>query len=753
MSRYVLFVFFIVFSSCQKNEKDTFINSLIEKMTLEEKIGQLTQLPGGRRDSPNSRISEQTKNLIRSGKVGSFLHVMGAEFLKELQSCAVKESRLGIPLIFAMDNLHGFRTIFPVPLAWASSWDPEAVKKATRIAAEEATSAGLHWTFAPMVDIARDPRWGRIVEGAGEDPYLGSVMASAEVEGFQTDDLGRENSLVACAKHYVGYGAAIGGRDYNSVDVSLSTIYEIYLPPFHAAVNAGVGTIMSGFHDLNGIPMSVYDELLNGVLRYNWGFRGFVVSDWNAIQELLNHGVVLNRSEAAKKALEAGVDMDMTSMVYQSELPDLIQNGKVVEKLVDRAVRRILSIKYDLGLFDDPYRYCNPVREKNTILKEEFLSYARNIARKSIVLLKNEKNLLPFKKTMGNLAVIGRLATDRRSPMGAWKGFGKEEDVITVLEGIKKTVSKSTRVSFAEGYSFNDKDPMLLRETLRIAEQSDAVILVLGEHSDMSGEARSRSDIALPDEQELLADAVLALNKPVAVVLMNGRPLAIDGIAEKACAILETWYLGVRMGDAVADVLFGDYNPGGKLPVTFPRSTGQIPVYYNHYNTGRPASEDLNKDSARYFDLPIQPLYAFGYGLSYTEFKYGDLETVINGDTAFISLKIRNEGACSGEEVVQLYVRDLVARKSRPIKALKGFMKLNLNPGETKTAKFALPLNILGYYDNYLLYWVEKGAYKIMIGSSSDDIRLESTIMLEKDLSGIDQNKLGFTRVAAYADE
>jgi beta-glucosidase len=737
----------LLLAACRENTKESFIDKLIAQMTLEEKLGQLTQLPGGRRDNPNSAITAQEERMIREGKVGSFFHVSGAAFLKKIQEIAVKESRLGIPLLFAMDNLHGFRTIFPVPLAWASSWEPESVEKATRMAAEEAAASGLHWTFAPMVDIAQDPRWGRIVEGAGEDPYLGSLMAAAQVRGFQGKDLRQANTLLACAKHYVGYGAAIGGRDYNSVDVSLSTLHEVYLPPFHAAVNAGVASIMSGFHDLSGIPMTMHDYLLNGVLRHKWGFNGFVVSDWNAIAELLNHGVAALPSDAAESALEAGVDMDMRSRIYQAELPGLIQNGRVIEKLVDRAVRRILSAKYDLGLFEDPYRYCDVGREADIVLNDEFTAYAHELAAKSIVLLKNNGNLLPIDKNVPTLSVIGKLAKDTRSPMGAWKGFGKEQDVITILQGIQQAAAGQTRILYADGYSFSEKDKNLQSQALTVARQGNVVVLVLGEHSDMSGEARSRSDIGLPGEQAQLAEAILATGKPVIVILMNGRPLALDHLARRADAILETWFLGIRMGTAVAAVVFGDYSPGGKLPVSFPRSVGQIPVNYNHRNTGRPAAEDLNKDSARYFDLAISPLFAFGHGLSYTEFTYDDLQVKSGSDTAYISARITNSGRRPGDEVVQLYVQALVAGKSRPVKELKGFKRIYLGPGEKKVVQFALPYNILGYYDFYQIYRVEKGLYHVMLGSASDDIRLADSFALQGNIAGIDENKLGFTRI------
>jgi beta-glucosidase len=752
MYRLLVLVVLLLFLSCSENAKDAFINGLIAKMTLEEKIGQLTQLPGGRRDNPNSAITLEEEDLIRAGKVGSFFHVSGAVFLKRIQTVAVEESRLGIPLLFAMDNLHGFRTIFPVPLAWASSWEPESVEKATRIAAEEASASGLHWTFAPMVDIAQDPRWGRIVEGAGEDPYLGSLMAAAQVRGFQGSDLRKENTLLACAKHYVGYGGAIGGRDYNSVDVSLSTVHELYLPPFHAAVNAGVGTIMSGFNDLSGIPMTIHDYFINGVLRYKWGFRGFVVSDWNAIAELINHGVAAKPSTAAKRALEAGIDMDMRSRIYQTELPMLIREGGIIEKLVDRAVRRILSAKYDLGLFDDPYCYCDSAREAEMVLHDHFITQAHELACKSIVLLKNENDILPIRKDVPTLSIIGNLAADTRSPMGAWKGFGQEQDVITVLQGIQRAVAKQTRVLYAEGYAFTKEHKNLHTEALAVARQGDVVILVVGEHSDMSGEARSRSDIGLPGEQAKLARAILAAGKPVIVVLMNGRPLAIEDLAKKADVLLETWFLGIRMGTAVAAVIFGDHTPGGKLPVSFPRSTGQIPVYYNHRNTGRPAADDLTKDTARYFDIGINPLFAFGHGLSYTEFTYDKLNIEVGSDTVYISAYINNTGMRAGDEVVQLYIRALVPGKSRPVKELKGFKRLHLKPGEKKRVQFAMPYDILGYYDFYQIYRVEKGIYNIMLGSASDDIRLEDSFEIKNDVAGINQNKLGHTRVVVYGE-
>jgi beta-glucosidase len=552
-----------------------YVDSLLALMTLEEKLGQLVQYAWPWNDEQREKVLQA---FIKEGKVGSFLGVHGVERTRLLQRIAVEESRLKIPLLFAHDVIHGFRTIFPVPIAEASSWDPAAVEQSARIAAIEATAAGLHWTYAPMVDIARDPRWGRIVEGSGEDPYLGSVMAAARVRGFQGQDLSASNTLLACTKHFVAYGGAEGGRDYNTVDISERTLREIYLPPFHAAVKAGVATLMGGFNEIAGVPMHANHYLLTKVLREEWGFRGLVISDYTAVMELQKHGVAATPAQAGMLALEAGVDIDIDAE-----------------------------------------------REKRLLLHPDHLKAARDLARKAIVLLKNERQVLPLAKNLKTLAVIGSLADDKNSSLGSWAAAGRPEDAVTILEGIRRAVSPQTKVLYAKGGGVSaTTDRSGIQTAVNLAKEAEAVVLVLGETADMSAEAANRSALDLPGLQQELAQAVHATSKPVVAVLMNGRPLSINWLAENVPAILETWFLGVQMGPAVAEVLFGDYNPGGKLPVTFPRTVGQVPIYYNHKNTGRPPSED--RFTSKYLDLPSSPLYPFGYGLSYTKFSYSNLK-------------------------------------------------------------------------------------------------------------------------------
>jgi len=567
-------------------QEGQFLDSLIARMTIEEKLGQLAQYRWNWRDDT---VKEQYRQYIREGRVGSFLGIAGVERTRELQRLAVEESRLKIPLLFAEDVIHGWRTTFPVPLAEASSWDPEMVERSARIAAIEASAMGLHWTFAPMVDIARDPRWGRIVEGSGEDTYLGSMMAAARVRGFQGDDLSAPNTLLACTKHFAAYGGAEGGRDYNTVDISERTLREIYLEPFRAAVRAGAGSIMSAFNEVNGIPMTANGWVINDILRGEWGFNGMVVSDFTAVMELQAHGIAANPAEAGILALAAGVDIDMVSGIYGNDLPEMVRQGKLDEALVDQAVRRVLEAKYRLGLFDDPYRYHDLEREKSSLLTPEHIAAAREMARKSMVLLKNEKEVLPLSKNLKTVAVIGALADDRRSSLGPWSGAGDTADVVTLLEGIGKALPASAKILYAEGYdkkTFTDRGGFA--RAIQTAKAAEAVILVLGESAGMSGEASNRASLDLPGEQEELAKAIFAAGKPLVVVLMNGRPLSINWLAENVPAILETWFPGVQTGSAVADIIFGDANPGGKLQVTFPRSAGQIPIYYNHKNTGRP---------------------------------------------------------------------------------------------------------------------------------------------------------------------
>lgn len=698
-------------------------------MTLEEKLGQLNQ-PGGpaANTGPAQRAGSEAD--VRAGRIGSYLGVHGAANTLSLQRIAVEESRLGIPLMFAHDVIHGFRTIFPVPLGEAASFDPAAVERASRIAAIEASAHGITWTYAPMVDIARDPRWGRIVEGAGEDPYLGSMMAAARVRGFQGDDLAADNTIMATAKHFVAYGAAEGGRDYNVAEVSERTLREIYLPPFHAAVRAGAGSVMAAFNEVAGVPMHANDGLIDGLLRAEWGWDGVLVSDYTGVMELLHHGIAADSASAGVLALEAGVDIDMISRIYLNHLPAMVRAGRVSEAEVDDAVRRVLRAKYDLGLFEDPYRYADPARVDSLTLRPEFVRHARELARRSIVLLKNDAvagaPLLPLRKDAARIAVIGDLATDQRAALGSWAAAGRAEDAVTVLDGIRAAVAPGTEVIHARGAPTDSIDRSGIAEAVRVAEGADVAILVIGEDHDMSAEARNRTSLDLPGVQQELLEAVHATGTPVVVVLMNGRPLAIPWMAENVPAILETWYLGVQTGHAVADVLFGDYNPGGKLPVTMPRNVGQVPTYYNHKNTGRPPSED-ERYTSKYIDVPWTPLYPFGYGLSYTSFAYGTPRlsaTSISADgSVTLSVDVTNTGARAGDEVVQLYVRDEVASVTPAVKRLRGFERITLEPGEQRTVSFTIDADDLAFWNLDMRRVVEPGWFTLYVGGSSEDVQ------------------------------
>ncbi len=687
------------------------IESLIQQMTLDEKVGQLNQING---------ISDEIKLQVQQGKIGSILNIPGAKVTNEIQKIAVEESRLKIPLIIGLDVIHGYRTIFPIPLGEAAAWDPELAQKTAAMAAREARASGVHWTFAPMVDIARDPRWGRIAEGSGEDTYLGSVLARARVKGFQGNNLADPASVLACAKHYVAYGAAEGGRDYNTVDVSLKVLREVYLPPFKAAVDAGVGTIMSAFNDLNGIPASANSMTLTQILRNEWGFQGFVVSDWSSIGELVNHGIGATLAEVGKKALLAGVDMDMMGFAYTNNLANLVQQGQIDEKVIDEAVRRVLRLKFMLGLFDRPY--VDPELEQTVILSQENLDLALESARKSIVLLKNEGQLLPLKKNLKSVAVIGPLADNNFDPLGCWFCQGQAKDVVTVLEGIKHKIS-SDKIQYIEGCKIQGNLSGNIDKAVAIAKNAEVAIVVVGESAWMSGEAYSRSSLDLPGHQSDLVKAIYETGVPTVVVLMNGRPLSIPWIAEKIPAILETWQLGVQSGNAIADVIFGDYNPGGKLPATFSRTVGQVPIYYNHKNTGRPAAAE--KFTSKYMDIPIAPQFPFGFGLSYTKFQFSNLkvntEKTGNMTQIFASIEIQNIGNRIGDEVVQLYVQDVVASLTRPVKELKRFQRITLQPNEKKLVNFQLDANELGFYNQNLEYVVEPGQFKIWIGPNSTE--------------------------------
>jgi beta-glucosidase len=700
-----------------------FVDSLVARMTLEEKLGQLTQLPGRWGDT-GPRVSEGGEDEIRRGHVGSFLGVFGAAYTRQMQEIAL-QSRLKIPLLFAHDVIHGFRTIFPVSLAEAASWDPQAVERAARIAATEATAAGLHWTFAPMVDIARDARWGRIVEGAGEDPYLGSIMAGARVRGFQGTDLSASSTMLATAKHFVGYGAAEGGRDYNIADIPEVTLREIYLPPFHAAIDAGARSVMGAFNEIAGVPMHASERLIDGLLRTEWGWNGLLVSDWTGVLELIPHGVAADSAAAGALALRAGVDVDMVSRIYFRKLPPLVRSGRVALRDVDAAVRRVLHAKYELGLFADPYRYSDTARERRTLLAAEHREAARDLARKAIVLLKNEGQALPLSKSLGTIAVIGSLATDARSSIGNWSAAGRAEEGVTVLDGIRRAVSSATRVVYARGADSATTDTSGFAEAVRMAREADAVVLVVGEHQEQSAEANNRAFLGLPGAQEGLVRAVQATGKPVVVVLMGGRPLAISSIAESAPAIMHAWYLGTEMGNAVADVVFGDANPSGKLPVTIPRTVGQLPLYYNHKNTGRPPVAN-QKYTSKYIDVSWTPLYPFGHGLSYTTFAYRNLKlsaaTMRPGDTLVVSVDVVNTGNRAGDEVVQLYIRDEVGSVTRPVKELRGFRRITLRPGETQSVSFTLGAKDLAFYDRALDLIVEPGFFRVFVGTSSERV-------------------------------
>lgn len=700
------------------------VERLIGEMTVDEKIGQLNQIPGGRSKALNSRLGNAEYERVRRGEVGSYLHVAGAEPLRRLQQVAVEQSRLKIPLLFAMDVVHGYRTIFPVPIALASSWDPAVHERAARVAAAEAAASGLHWTFAPMIDVARDPRWGRIVEGSGEDPYLGSVMAAAQVRGYQGRSLAAPDSVLATAKHFVGYGAATGGRDYDSADISERTLQEIYLPPFRAAADAGAGSFMTAFNDVGGVPMTAHQPLMRGVLRGGWGWHGLMVSDWNAIAELKNHGTAADDVQASAQALAASVDVDMASAAFATSLKAAVEREPALLPKLDEAVRRVLSAKEALGLFDTPYARHDPEREKRILLSPEHRAAAREAAARSIVLLKNDGGVLPIARAARRIAVVGALADDANSQLGSWRAQGKVEDVRPLLPALKAAIPYAT-VDFVAGASPTSEDTSGIPAAVQAARAADLVLLVVGEDFDLSGEARSRSDLALPGAQQALADAILDTGKPVAVILVNGRPLAIERLAERAPAILETWFLGVEAGPAMADVLTGRANPGGKLPVTFPRRTGAAPHYYNNYPTGRPADPDLAKDSARYRDLPITPLFPFGHGLSYARFDYSDF--AVSGLRA--SVTVRNSGPVAGDEVVQLYMRDPVASVARPVKELRGFRRISLRPGEAKRVHFTLVPEQFALWDEQ--GWrVEPGAIELMIGSSSADIRGRASITI-----------------------
>lgn len=698
---------------------DPRIEKLLAKMTLEEKIGQMT-LYTTDWESTGPTIRDGYKNDIRSGNCGALFNSHTVPFTRELQRIAVEETRLKIPLLFGYDVIHGYKTIFPIPLGEAASWDLDAIERSARIAATEAAASGLHWTFAPMVDIGRDPRWGRVMEGAGEDTYLGCRIAEARVRGFQGKGIGNTDAVIACVKHYAAYGAPIGGRDYNTVDMSERFFREYYLPPYKAAVKAGAMTVMASFNDYDGVPATGNKYLLQHILRDEWAFKGFVVTDYTGINEMVKHGVVADDKAAGELAVQAGIDMDMQGAVYQRFLAQSAKEGKVKMAQIDEAVRRILALKFQLGLFEDPYKFSNAQRAQATILSPENRAAARDVARKSMVLLKNANQVLPLNKQQ-KIALIGPLAETKNDLIGNWSGAGSGADCVSLLEGLQNAGMKP--VAVAKGCAIDSEDQSGFKAALDAAAQADVVVLAIGERADMSGEAASRAYITVPGAQEALLTALKAIGKPVVVVLMNGRPLTIPNIDRQADAILETWWSGTEAGNAIADVLSGAYNPSGKLTMSFPRTTGQIPVYYNHKSAGRPFDPN-SKWTTKYIDEANAPLYAFGYGLSYTSFKYGvptaSKTAFKKGESIVISVELTNTGNVDGEEVAQLYIHDLVGSVTRPVRELKAFQKVMLRKRETKTLTFTLSDKDFSFFKQNMKFGSEPGDFEITVGGNSD---------------------------------
>lgn len=724
--------------SSNQNRFDIKVDSLLQIMTLEEKIGQLNQYNGFWEitgPAPKDGQAAKKYNDLKKGLVGSMLNVKGVKDVYAIQKIAVEETRLGIPLLFGFDVIHGHKTISPIPLAEAASWDLEAIKKSAEVAAEEAAAEGINWTFAPMVDVSRDARWGRVMEGAGEDTFLGSKIAEARVKGFQ-GDLSTNKNILACAKHFAGYAFAEAGRDYNTVTVSDEVLHNVILPPFKASVDAGVKTFMNSFNELNGIPATGSKYLQRDILKGKWNFQGFMVSDWGSINEMIPHGFAKDSKHAAEIALNAGSDMDMESYAYVEHLSTLVKEGKVKESLINDATRRILKVKFELGLFENPYKYCNEAHEKATVGKKEIHDAVLDVAKKSIVLLKNENGLLPLSKTGKKIALIGALANDKTSPLGSWRIAAQDNTAISVLEGMKEY--KNNELTFAKGADvtvgrtqfiwetpINTTNTSGFSEAIEVAKKADVVVLVLGEHGLQSGEGRSRTDIGLPGVQQELLEAIYKVNKNIVLVLNNGRPLAIPWAAENIPAIVEAWHLGTQSGNAIAQVLYGDYNPSGKLPMTFPRNVGQVPIYYNYKNTGRPTmNEPESVFWSHYSDEKNSPQFAFGYGLSYSKFEYSDLKlsanSFSNNGKISVSVTLKNNSNVAGKEVVQLYIRDLIGSTTRPVKELKGFEMVTLKPFESKIITFTINEETIAFYTANQKWEAEVGDFKVFVGGSSD---------------------------------
>lgn len=719
------------------------VDSLISLMTLEEKVGQLNLYAGSWEFTgpvPEDVNNQKKFENIKSGRVGAMLNVITAEGTREAQKLAVENSRLGIPLLFGYDVIHGYKTMMPVPIGQAASWDAEVARSGAQVAAKEASASGINWTFAPMMDIARDARWGRMMESAGEDPFLTSHLSKAWIKGYQGDDMSDAATIAACAKHFAAYGFAEAGRDYNTVDISMQTLYNMVLPPFKAASEAGVASFMNSFNEIGGVPANGSELLQRQLLKGAWNYQnGFVVSDWGSIGEMITHGFAADTLEAGYKALSAGSDMDMEAHVYENSIKELVSTGKINEDILNDAVRRILTVKFQLGLFDNPYLYCDVDREKTDILTKENLQVAREAAKKSIVLLKNKNDLLPLAKEGQSIAVIGSLASSKDVPLGSWRAQAIENSAVSLLEGVKGAVTDPSKVQFANGYTLTkgrrqfiyelelvNGDQSGFEEAITLAKKVDVVVLAMGEDCWQTGEGRSQTDIGLKGDQMDLMYKLLKVNKNIVVTLMNGRSLAIPELDENVPAILEVWHLGSEAGNAIADVLFGDYNPSGKLPVSFPRNVGQCPIYYNHKNGGRPTTNPHDAGMvfwSHYTDSPNTPLYPFGYGLSYTTFEYSALSLSSSdmNQTGEItaSVKVKNTGKVDGQETVQLYIRDYVGSVTRPVKELKGFEKITLKPGEEREVQFTINNETLSYYRADLSFGSEPGRFAVMIGGDS----------------------------------
>ncbi|MFZ1703986.1 MAG: glycoside hydrolase family 3 N-terminal domain-containing protein [Saprospiraceae bacterium] len=708
-------------SISRKGKTDPFIENLMKKMTLDEKLGQMTLFTTDW-ESTGPTIRGGYENDIREGRCGALFNSHTVEFTTRLQKIAVEESRLKIPLLFGYDVIHGYKTMFPIPLGEASSWDLTAIENSAYIMSKEAAASGLHWTFAPMVDISREPRWGRVMEGAGEDPFLGSRIAEARVKGIQGPTIGKTDRLLACVKHFAAYGAPNAGREYHSVDISERVFKEVYLPPYEAAVRAGAKTVMTSFNDYDGVPATASKYLLTDLLRNEWGFDGFVVTDYTSINELVNHGVAKDETDAGILAINAGVDMDMQGGIFQENIKVGLKDGRITMAQIDEKVRAILSVKKLLGLFENPYKFSNADREKKSLLTTEHLNASRDMAKRSVVMLKND-GVLPLKGKSGKILVVGPLADDKNNLIGAWSGSGEGRHCISLYEGLRSHEgSKGFTFQHLKGCEIEGKDTSGFAQVLQAAKNSDYIILAIGEHKDMSGEAASRASIRIPGVQESLLERLQSSGKPIITVVMNGRPLVLEAVDQHSNALLEAWWLGSQAGNALADILYGAYNPSGKLTMTFPRHEGQIPIFYNEKNTGRPMDPN-QKYTSKYIDMPNTPLYPFGYGLSYTKFLYStpnvDKLVWAKNENILITADVTNMGAYDGEEIVQLYVRDLVSSVTRPVKELKGFQKILLKKGESKVIHFTLTSKDLGFYNQKMEWVVEPGQFELFIGGVS----------------------------------